>query len=62
MLTSYIYAQSGYKMRLGRNEQNIYLLYASEHGIYDIAYFDIKKSLCHYIFLRASNLNTKQAN
>ena len=41
MLTSYIYAQSGYKMRLGRNEQNIYLLYASEHGIYDIAYFDI---------------------
>lgn len=41
MLTSYIYAQSGYKMRLGRNEQNIYFLYASEHGIYDIAYFDI---------------------
>lgn len=41
MLTSYIYAQSGYKMRLGRNEQHIYLLYASEHGIYDIAYFDI---------------------
>lgn len=28
-------------MRLGRNEQNIYLLYASKHGIYDIAYFDI---------------------
>lgn len=41
ILTSYIYAQSGYKMRLGRNEQHIYLLYASEHGIYDIVYFDI---------------------
>lgn len=41
MLTSYIYAQSGYKMRLGRNEQHIYLLYASEHGIYDISYFNI---------------------
>lgn len=41
MLTSYIYAQSGYKMRLGRNEQHIYLLYASEHGIYEIPYFNI---------------------
>lgn len=41
-LTAYIYSQSGYKMRIGRNEQHIYLLYASEHGIYDIAYFDIE--------------------
>lgn len=41
MLTSYIYCQSGYRMRLGRNGQNLYLLYASEHGIYDMDYFKI---------------------
>ena len=42
MLTSYIFSQSGYKMRIGRNGQRIYLLYASEHGIYDIPYFKIE--------------------
>ena len=41
MLTSYIYSQSGYKMRIGRNGQYIYLLYASEHGIYDVPYFEL---------------------
>ena len=41
MLTSYIFSQSGYKMRIGRNGQHIYLLYASEHGIYEIPYFNI---------------------
>lgn len=41
LLTSYIYAQSGYKMRLGRNGQHIYLLFASKHVIYDVSYFNI---------------------
>ena len=41
MLTSYIFSQSGYKMRIGRNRQHLYLLYASEHGIYEIPYFNI---------------------
>lgn len=41
MLTSYIYCQSGYKMKFGRSGQSIYLLYASEHGIYDTSYFKI---------------------
>ena len=41
MLTSYVYCQSGYKMRIGRNGQHIYLLYASEHNIYEIPYFNI---------------------
>ena len=41
MLTSYIYAQSGYKTRLGRKGQHIYLLFASEHVIYDVPYFKI---------------------
>ena len=49
MLASYIYSQSGYKMRIGRNGQHIYLLYASEHGIYDIPYFNID-NLNYYPF------------
>lgn len=44
MLTSYIYCQSGYKMRIGKNGQHIYLLYASEHGIYDMPYFDLNNT------------------
>ncbi len=49
MLTSYIFSQSGYKMRIGRNGQNIYLLYASEHGIYDTPYFKIE-GIAYYPF------------
>ena len=49
MLTSYVYCQSGYKMRIGRNGQHIYLLYASEHNIYEIPYFNIS-SINYYPF------------
>lgn len=49
MLTSYIFSQSGYKMRIGRNGQHIYLLYASEHNIYEIPYFNIR-SINYYPF------------
>ena len=49
MLASYVYCQSGYKMRIGRNGQHIYLLYASEHNIYEIPYFNIR-SINYYPF------------
>lgn len=41
MLMAYIYCQSGYKMRLGVTEDSLYMLYGSNHNIYDTAYFDI---------------------
>lgn len=41
MLMAFIYSQSGYKMRIGCTKENIYLLYASEHNIYDYSYFNI---------------------
>lgn len=41
LLTSYIYCQSGYKMRIARDNINIYLLLASLHCIYDMPYFKI---------------------
>lgn len=39
LLMAYVYCQSGYKMRLGRDEAKIYLLYATEGHIYDLPYF-----------------------
>ena len=34
MLAAYVYAQSGYKVRLAKNSNRLYLLYASCHTIY----------------------------
>ena len=41
LLMAYIYCQSGYQMRMGISDNRLYLLYASEHGIFDKAYFKI---------------------
>lgn len=42
LLTAYIYCQSGYKMRLAKNNnEDIYMLVASDHCIYGIRYFNI---------------------
>lgn len=42
LTTAYIYSQSGYQMRLGRNANKLYLLFGSKHGIYDKRYFLIE--------------------
>lgn len=42
MLMAYVYCQSGYKMRLGTVGNRVYLLYGSDHYIYDAAYFYIE--------------------
>ena len=41
MLTAFIYGQSGYKMRIGRVDGRICLLFSSRHGIYDLPYFNV---------------------
>lgn len=41
MLMAYIYCQSGYKMRIGRNQGKLYMLFASNHALYDYVYFYI---------------------
>lgn len=43
MLMAYIYCQSGYKMRLGVEEGKIYMLYGSEHNIYNAPYYNIDR-------------------
>ncbi len=43
LLTAYLYCQSGYKMRLGRGTSGrLYLMVASKHDIYNVAYFRIQ--------------------
>ncbi len=41
LLTAYVYCQTGYKMRLAHNDGKLYMLYASNHGIYDKRFFNL---------------------
>lgn len=38
LMAAFIYCQSGYKMRIGRQGKSLYLLYGSKHGIYEKSY------------------------
>lgn len=49
LLASFIYCQSGYKMRIGRADAKLCLLYASKHTIYDQPYFNISGDR-YYVF------------
>ena len=42
IMAAFIYNQSGYKMRLGRDCEKLYLLYGSKHGIYEKGYIVIE--------------------
>lgn len=39
LTAAFLFSQSGYQMRLGRNGDKLYLLFGSKHGIYDKGYF-----------------------
>lgn len=39
MLAAYVFCQSGYKMRIGKTNGRLYLLYATDHCIYGKSYF-----------------------
>lgn len=41
LLAAFIYSQSGYKMRLARDDGRLYLLYGSMHRVYEKGYFVI---------------------
>lgn len=49
LLMAYVYCQSGYKMRLASAAGKLYMLYASEHTIYDNAYFSLDGQV-YYLF------------
>lgn len=41
LLMAYLYCQSGYKMRLGRDADRVHMLYASDFSIFNQAYIEI---------------------
>ncbi len=41
LLMAYVYCQSGYKMKLANSKDNLYMLYASRHVVYDNSYYNI---------------------
>lgn len=41
LFTAFLYCQSGYKMRLAYADNRLYLLYASEHSIYEKVYWEV---------------------
>lgn len=70
LTAAYIYSQSGYQMRLGRNGNKLYLLYGSKHNIYDKKYFRIndinyyslydapeKMEICDFAFPKEQTLS-----
>ena len=70
LTTAYIYSQSGYQMRVGRNGNKLYLLFGSKHGIYDKGYFLIdgihyyslsndtqKMEVCYFAFPKEQSLS-----
>ncbi len=49
MLTAWLYCQSGYKMRLGKANDRLVLLYASNHVIYDVPYYYVDGIECYVL-------------
>lgn len=45
LLMAYLYLQSGYKMRLATDGTKLYMLYASEHQIYDAVMYKVNGDL-----------------
>lgn len=53
LLSAYIFARSGYKMRLGMDENRLYLLFGTDEIIYDRPYFRIDD--CNYYTLEGES-------
>ena len=49
LLMAYIYCQSGYRMRIGTINEQLYLLYASQHIVYNKAYYTLDTDY-YYIY------------
>ena len=49
LLMAYIYCQSGYRMRIGTVNEQLYLLYASQHVVYNKAYYTLDSEY-YYIY------------
>lgn len=55
LLAAFLYCQSGYKMRLARDNQRLYLLVASKHTIYGQRYFTVNDENYYLLSDRAAS-------
>ena len=62
LFTAFIYCQSGYKMRLGIADNQLVLLYASKHAIYNLNYWEIDGSKFYPLDCKVKQLRICQVN
>lgn len=62
LLMAYMYCQSGYKMRLGRDDRKLYMLYASKHLIYRNVYYTINNENYYVYKGQPERLNICEAS
>lgn len=62
LLTAYLYSQSGYKMRLATANSRVYLLYASNHVIYNKSFWTIDGSRYYPLDCYDKSLYISQAS
>lgn len=62
LFTAFIYCQSGYKMRLGIADNQLFLLYASKHVIYNLSYWEIDGDKFYPLDYKGKQLRICQAN
>lgn len=55
LLVAYVYCQSGYKMRMAIGEGKLYLLFASDHVIFERAYYELDGE--HYYIFNTDGVN-----
>ncbi len=60
-LTAYIFCQSGYRIRLAQNGENLLMLFGSEHTVYDYPYFKMDGINLYPLGAKVSRLSTIQA-
>lgn len=62
LLMSYVYLQSGYKMRLAHDGQHLYMLYSSKHSIFEKSCFNIDGDDFYGVTELPSRLMVSNAN
>ena len=62
LLMAYIYCQSGYKMKLAYEGNQLYMLYASKHHIYNLKYFYVDGANFYPLGFNGNSLNICQAS
>ncbi len=62
LLQSYLFCQSGYKMRLARSKNRLYMLFASEHTIYNWGYYHVDSEIYYPLDCTEEQLSICQAS